>query len=163
MLAAGHDREAARWAPAIRRMDERYADPSWAMLVLAAPETTGLDLSFGRINAFISRDQSKGKKRSALLVAGLVGLARIDARSADRLNRRHGLAIGHLNRWTRMIDGSAALGQAGSVLILTATGFQTSGFEKVPSSHLYHAVAALNRTGQGFTARMIAAEALART
>lgn len=163
MLAAGHDREAARWANAIRRMDERYADPSWAMLVLAAPETTGLDLSFGRINAFISRDQSEGKKRSALLVAGLVGLGRIDARNADRLNRRHGLAIGHLNRWTRMIDGSAALGQAGSVLVLTATGFQASGFDKIPSSHLYHAVAALNRTGQGFTARMIAAEALART
>jgi hypothetical protein len=33
----------------------------------------------------------------------------------------------------------------------------------VPPSHLYHAVAALSRTGQGFTARMIAAEALSRT
>ncbi len=163
MLAAGHDREAARWVLAIRRMDERFADPSWAMLALAAPETAGLDLSFGRINAFISRDQSKGKKRSALLVAGLAGLGRVDARSADRLNRRHGLAIGHLNRWTRLIDGSAALGQAGSVLVLTATGFQATGFQQLPSSHLYHAVAALNRTGQGFTARMIAAEALART
>ena len=163
MLAAGYDRQAVRWARAIRRMDERYADPSWAMLALAAPETAGLDLSFGRINAFISRDQSKGKKRSALLVAGLAGLGRIDARNADRLNRRHGLAIGHLTRWTRLIDGSAALGQAGSVLVLTATGFQATGFEALPSSHLYHAVAALNRTGQGFTARMIAAEALART
>jgi hypothetical protein len=163
MLTAGYDREAARWAPAIRRMDERFADPSWAMLVLAAPDTAGLDLSFGRINAFIGRDQSKGKRRSALLVAGLAGLGRIDARSADRLNRRHGLAIGHLTRWTKLIDGSAALGQAGSVLVLTATGFQAPGFEKLPSSHLYHAVAALNRTGQGFTARMIAAEALART
>ncbi|MEO5612934.1 MAG: hypothetical protein ABIQ67_09175 [Sphingomicrobium sp.] len=163
MLAAGFDRQAARWAVAIRRMDERFADPSWAMLVLAAPETAGLDLSFGRINAFISRDQSEGKKRSALLVAGLAGLGRIDPRTADRLNRRHGLAIGHLTRWTRLIDGSAALGQGGGVLVLTATGFQASGFDKLPSSHLYHAVAALNRTGQGFTARMIAAEALART
>jgi hypothetical protein len=33
----------------------------------------------------------------------------------------------------------------------------------LPASHLYHSVAALNRTGQGFAARMIAAEALART
>ena len=162
LLAAGFDREAARWANAVRRMDERFADPSWAMLVLSAPETAGLDLSFGRVNAFISRDQSEGKKRSALLVAGLAGLGRIDARSADRLNRRHGLAIGHLNRWTRLIDGSAALGQAGSVLVLTATGFQSTGFERLPSSHLYHAVAALSRTRQGYTARMIAAEALAR-
>ena len=83
--------------------------------------------------------------------------------SADRLNRRHGLAIGHRTRWTKMIDGSAALGQSGSVLVMAATGFQSAGFEHLPSSHLYHAVAALNRTGQGFTARMIAAEALART
>jgi hypothetical protein len=163
MLAAGYDREAARWILAVRRMDDRFADPSWAMLALAAPETRGLDLSFGRVNAFISRDQSRGKKRSALLVAGLAGLGRLDARSADRLNRRHGLAIGHRTRWTRLIDGSAALGQPGSVLVLTGTGFQAAGLEQLPSSHLYHAVAALNRTGQGFTARMIAAEALART
>ncbi|HEU5286542.1 MAG TPA: hypothetical protein VFU20_08575, partial [Sphingomicrobium sp.] len=163
MLAGGYDREAARWALAVRRMDDRFADESWAMLALAAPETRGLDLSFGRVNAFISRDQSRGKKRSALLVAGLAGLGRLDGRSADRLNRRHGLAIGHRSRWTRMIDGSAALGQAGSVLVLAGAGFQATGFEHLPSSHLYHSVAALNRTGQGFTARMIAAEALART
>jgi hypothetical protein len=163
MLAAGYDRHAARWILAVRRMDERLADPCWAMLALSAPQTNGLDLSFGRVNAFISRDQSPDKKRSALLVAGLAALGRLDARSADRLNRRHGLGIGHRTRWTRLIDGSAAFGQAGSVLVLTGVGFQAAGFEQLPSSHLYHAVAALNRTGQNFTARMIAAEALART
>jgi hypothetical protein len=163
MLAAGYDREAARWIPVVRRMDERFADEGWAMLALAAPQTTGLDLSFARISAFIGRDQSLGKKRSALLVAGLAGLGRIDGRSADRLNRRYGLAIGHRTRWTQLIDGSAALGQSGTVLVLAGTGFQAAGFEQLPSSHLYHAVAALNRTGQGYTARMIAAEALART
>ncbi|MGI8611292.1 MAG: hypothetical protein ACR2KH_03315 [Sphingomicrobium sp.] len=163
MLAGGYDRQAARWNLAVRRMDDRFADESWAMLALAAPETRGLDLSFGRVNAFISRDQSRGKKRSALLVAGLAGLGRLDGSSADRLNRRHGLAIGHRTRWTKMIDGSAALGQSGSVLVLAGAGFQAAGFEQLPPSHLYHAVAALNRTGQGFTARMIAAEALART
>jgi hypothetical protein len=163
MLAAGYDREAARWNLAVRRMDDRFADQSWAMLALAAAETTGLDMSFGRINSFISRDQSRGKKRSALLVAGLAGLGRLDARSADRLNRRHGLAIGHRTRWTKMIDGSAALGQTGAVLVLAGTGFQAARLEQLPSAHLYHVVAALNRTGQGFTARMIAAEALART
>jgi len=163
MLAAGYDREAARWILAVRRMDDRFADQSWAMLALAAPRTAGLDLSFGRINAFISRDQSRGKKRSALLVAGLAGLGRLNAASADRLNRRHGLAIGHRTRWTKLIDGSAALGQPGSVLVLAGAGFQAAGFDQLPPSHLYHAVAGLNRTGQGFTARMIAAEALART
>ena len=136
---------------------------AWAMLALGAPDTRGLDLSFGRINAFIGRDKSTGKKRSALLVAGLAGLGRIDGRAADRLNSRHGLAIGRTSRWTRMIDRSAALGQAGAVAILAGTGFQASSFEQLPSSHLYHAIAALTRTGQDFTARMIAAEALART
>ena len=163
MLAAGYDREAARWIPAVRRMDERFGDEAWGLLALGAPETTGLDLSFGRVNAFISRDQSTGKKRSALLVAGLAGLGRIDGRSADRLNRRHGLGIGRRTRWTRLLDGSAALGQPGSVLILAGAGFQAASLEQLPSSHLYHSVAALNRTGQGFAARMIAAEALART
>ena len=163
MLAAGYDREAARWIGAVRRMNDSFADQSWAMLALGAPDTRGLDLSFGRINAFFSRDGSIGKKRSALLVAGLAGLGRIDGKAADRLNRRHGLSIGSTSRWTRMIDRSAALGQAGAVTILAGTGFQASSFEKLPSSHLYHAVAGLKRTGQDFTARMIAAEALART
>jgi len=163
MLAAGYDREAARWIPAVRRMGEQFGDPAWAMLALGAPQATGLDLRFGRINAFISRDQSRGKKRSALLVAGLAGLGRIDGSSADRLNRRHGLGIGHRTRWTRLIDGSAKLGQPGSAVILAGAGFQAAGFEQLPSAHLYHSVAALNRTGQGFAARMIAAEALART
>jgi len=58
-----------------------------------------------------------------------------------------------------MIDGSAALNQPGSVLVLTGAGFQATSLDHLPSSHLFHAVAALNRTGQDFTARMIAAEA----
>jgi len=33
----------------------------------------------------------------------------------------------------------------------------------VPSGHLFHVVAALRKSGQDFTARMIAAEALSRT
>jgi hypothetical protein len=163
MLAAGYDREAAKWVVAVRRMDDRFADRSWAMLALAAPQTNGLDLSFGRVNAFIGRDQSRGKQRSALLVAGLAALGRLDGRSADRLNQRHNLGIGHRTRWTRLIDGSAVLGQAGSALVLAGLGFQNTQFERLPSSHLYHSVAALNRTGQGFTARMSAAEARART
>jgi len=47
--------------------------------------------------------------------------------------------------------------------VLTGTGFQTSSIDQLPSAHLYHAIAALKRTGQDFTARMIAAETLSRT
>jgi hypothetical protein len=49
------------------------------------------------------------------------------------------------------------------VLVLTGTGFQTASIDQLPSSHLYHSIGALKRTGQEFTARMIAAEALSRT
>ena len=62
-----------------------------------------------------------------------------------------------------MIDGAAALRQPGTVALLTATGLQSPRLSEVPSAHLFHALAALRRTGQDFTARMIAAEALSRT
>lgn len=163
MLAAGLDRQAAQWAPAVAEMDDEYADPAWAMLALASPEGSNVDVSTGRIAAFIGRDESPSKKRSALLVAGLAGLGHIDASTAGRLSSRYGLRIGRRSRWTRMIDRAAAYGQSGTVLVLTGTGLQAPNFESVPPSHLYHAVAGLNRTGQDFTARMIAAEALART
>jgi hypothetical protein len=121
------------------------------------------DVGTGRINSFIRRDKSRNHVRSALLVAGLAGLGRISVDTANSLNRRNGLGLGHITSWTKMIDAAAARGQGGTVLLLTGTGFQTPQFDRVPSAHLYHAVSALNRTGQGFTARMIAAEALSRT
>jgi hypothetical protein len=163
MLAAGYDRAAARWIPAIRRMDGEPADRAWAMLALSSADPRGLDLSFGRISGFISRDKSPGKVRSSLLVAGLAGLGRISLDSASTLNRRNGLGLGKQSRWTQMIDSAAGFGQAGTVLVMTGTGFQTTAFANVPAEHLYHAVAALRHTNQDFTARMIAAEALSRT
>jgi hypothetical protein len=161
MLAGGYDQAAARWINAVNRMDDEDGDRCWAMLALAAPNVA--DVGTGRINSFIRRDKSKDHVRSALLVAGLAGLGRISTDTANSLNRRYGLALGHTSSWTQIIDAAAARQQAGTVLVLTGTGFQTPSFERVPSAHLYHAVAALNRTGLGFTARMIAAEALSRT
>jgi len=162
MLAAGYDREAAQWAGAIRRMDDEPADACWAMLALAAP-SAGIDTSYGRINAFVGRDDSKGRRRSALLIAGLAALGRIDARTAARLDGRYDLGLDRSTRWTRMIDGAAKLGQAGTVNLLVATGMQTNEFGDVPASHLAHAVAAMRLSGQEYMARMVAAEALART
>ena len=132
------------------------------MLALAAP-SAGIDMSFGRINAFVGRDDSQGRRRSALLVAGLAALGRIDARTAARLDSRYDLGIDRPTRWTRMIDAAAKRGQAGTVNLLAATGMQTSGIGDIPASHLAHAVAAMRLTGQEFMARMVAAEALART
>ena len=163
MLAAGYDRQAARWAAATARMDDQNSDRAWAMLALGAPDTRNLDLSYGRITSFIGRDQSPGKIRSALLVAGLGGLGRINDRSTSSLNQRYGLRLGMRSSWTNMIDNAGRMRQPGTALILTGTGLQTGDWGKVPSAHLYHALIALRRTGQDFSARMIAAEALSRT
>lgn len=161
MLAGGYDEAAARWIPVIGRMDNENADRCWAMLALGAPNVA--DVGTGRINSFIKRDNSRDRQRSALLVAGLAGLGRISTDTANSLNQRYGLGLGHVTSWTKIIDAAAARGQGGTVLVLTGTGFQTPSFDHVPAAHLYHSVAGLNRTGQGFTARMIAAEALSRT
>ena len=161
MLAAGYDKAAARWVPAIGRMDDENGDRCWAMVALGAPGIA--DVGASRISAFIGRDKSRDKVRSALLVAGLAGLGRIDSNTANSLNRRYGLGLGHQSSWTRVIDEAAARGQAGTVLVLAGIGFQTRDVGQLPASHLYHAMAGLKRTGQDFTARMIAAEALSRT
>jgi hypothetical protein len=161
MLAAGYDRAAARWISAVGSMDDADNDRCWAMLALGAPNVS--DAASRRITGFIRRDQSPHKVRSAFLVAGLAGLGRISADTANSLNRRYGLGLGGTTSWTRMIDASAARGQAGTVLVLTGTGLQTPAWDRVPPAHLYPAIAALERTKQDFTARMIAAEALSRT
>jgi len=161
MLAGGYDLAAARWIPVVGSMDDEANDRCWAMLALAAPNVA--DVGTGRINSFIKRDNSRDHVRSALLVAGLAGLGRISTDTANSLNQRYGLGLGHVTSWTKMIDAAAARGQGGTVLVLTGTGMQTTAYDRVPSSHLYHSIMALNRTGQGFTARMIAAEALSRT
>lgn len=163
MLAAGYDRQAARWARACDRMNDANGDRCWAMLALASPDARNLDLSYGRITSFIGRDKSAGKLRSSLLVAGLVGLGRINERSANSLNQRYGLGLGRRTKWTTMIDGAGRLRQPATVLVLTGTGFQSTDFDHLPAAHLYHSLSALERSGQDFTARMIAAEALSRT
>jgi hypothetical protein len=159
MLAGGLDRDAARWNSAVQRMDDKSADRCWAMLALASPNSIDL----GRLGGFIDRDDSPNKKRSQLLVAGLAALGRIDLATASRLNSRYGLHLERTSNWTAMIDAAADREQPATVLVLAGTGFQTGSWSDVPSAHLFHAVAALRKTGQDYTARMIAAEALART
>ena len=62
-----------------------------------------------------------------------------------------------------MLDAAARRDQGGTVLVLAGTGLQATAIDAVPSAHLFHILMALRNTGQDFAARMIAAEALART
>jgi hypothetical protein len=163
MLAAGLDSDAARWANAVARMDDGPGDRAWAMLALGAPDGSNVDVGASRVNDFIGRDKSAGRKRSALLVAGLAALGRLDAGTASRLNSRYHLHIERPSPWAQMIDAAAKRNQGGTVLVLAGTGLQGADFQSVPSAQVFHIVMGLRNTGQQFLARMIAAEALART
>jgi hypothetical protein len=142
-------------------MGDADADRCWAMIALGAPGIA--DVGTSRLTSFINHDKSRNKLRSALLVAGLAGLGRITPDTANSLNRRYGFGLGRTSSWTKIIDASAARGQSATVVVLTGTGFQTADISQLPAVHMYHAIAALERTRQDFAARMIAAEALSRT
>ncbi|MEO5641172.1 MAG: hypothetical protein ABIQ98_05340 [Sphingomicrobium sp.] len=163
MLAGGLDDAAAAWAPVLDKMDDAQADRCWAMLALAAPTTRGLDLSFNRIDKFVDRDASEDHRRGALLVAGLAGLGRIDAATALRLSGRYGFGFNRRDEWGDLIKGAARRGQGGTATLLAGLAFKSPQWRGIPALFLLHSVSALTDTGQGFNARMIAAEALSRS
>jgi hypothetical protein len=163
LFAGGFDREAARWAPVVDDMEDQQADAIWSMLAVGSPDAGPLAIDVGRIDDFAGRDQSPGKQRTALLIAGLAGLGRIDATTAGALSREYELGLGAQTSWTRLIDGARQRGQSGTCLLLAASGLQGREFDEVSALYLFHSVNALRRTGQEYLARMIAAEALART
>ncbi|WP_338468371.1 hypothetical protein RXV95_07430 [Novosphingobium sp. ZN18A2] len=157
MLTAGLDRNAARWAPFVSRGSD-----GWAMLTLASPDLRQPVGSNG-LDAFHDDDSSSGRFRSKLLLAGLMGLQRVDGGTADAFAKRLEVNMNRATRWTRAIDSAAASGNQTLVTLLAAFGMQGSGWDKMTPVYLYHIVSALHRVGLDGEARMIAAEAIART
>ena len=162
MLAAGYDQAAARWIPAVNGMDDEEADRCWAMLALAAPNIADVSSEPGQRLHPPRQEREQGAQRlpRRRVLPGSAGSA---PTRPIRSIAATGFGLGTTTSWTQMVDASAGRGQAATVLVLTGTGFQTPNWDKVPAAHLYHAITALERTGQDFTARMIAAEALSRT
>ena len=163
MLAVGLDADAARWIPVLGKLSDASADRCWAMLALGAPDTLGLDLSASRITKFIDRNSDDEGRRGALLVAGLAGLGRINGATVIKLSDRYGYGLGRSDQWTRLIDGAAKRGQGGTATVLAGLAFKAGSWRGIPARFLLHSINALNDTGQGFNARMIAAEALSRS
>ena len=153
MLTAGLDSQALRWSGIV----ERGGD-GWAMLALANPSPAA-PIDYGAWNGVADRDPRKG----ALLLAGLAGLGRMSVEDAERASSTIGAGLGTVNSWTHAIDAAAARGEPGTVLVLAAAGMQTSDWRGVPAAALFHIVSALRRVGMEGEARMIAAEAIART
>ncbi|WP_394727158.1 hypothetical protein [Altererythrobacter sp. GH1-8] len=155
MLSAGLDRDAMAWAGLVS------ADSAaGAMLSLARPGQVVMDRD--SVDGFIDDDSSAGYRRSALYLAGLAGLGRIDREDLDDFSGRIELDLARENAWTRMIRKAAAVDNVTLVAMLAGLGMQGEGWDKMTPLHLYHIVSALNRVGLDSEARMIAAEAIAR-
>jgi hypothetical protein len=156
MLTAGLDRNALRWASAVPIGSE-----AWALIALSAPAKSAA-ISADALGTFQSGDDSTGGLRSRFLLAGLMGLGRVDPGTARRFAEDIKLDLNRQTRWTRAIDAAAESENPVLVALLAGFGMQGSGWEKMTPLHLYHIVAALRRAGLEGEARMIAAEAVSR-
>ncbi|WP_114950722.1 hypothetical protein [Sphingosinicella terrae] len=157
MLAAGHDRAAARWSGVVQESGDLRA---WALLALGAPGVA--DLSAAQVEAYVEADDSPGRQRSQLLIAGLAGLGRLDAGDAARLAAGAGFRLDAGGTWSGAIDEAAAARAPATVALLAAVGMQTAEWRGVPAANLFRIVRALGAVGLDYEARMIAAEAVAR-
>ena len=72
------------------------------------------------------------------------------------------MRVGQRNAWTEALDQAVADEQTGMVVLLCAVGMQTGDWRGCPQA-LYRIVEALRSVGLDTDARMIAAEAIART
>ena len=157
MLDAGLDNNAVRWAPVVA-----VGSQAWGILAVAAPAKLA-PVGADALAAFKSGDNSDGTLRSGLLLAGLMGLGRIDPRGAQDFAGKLDLDIERKSRWSSAIDAAAQSRNPALVVMLAAYGMQGSGWNRMTPMHLYHIVGALREVGLEAEARMIAAEAVART
>jgi len=156
MLAAGLDRNALLWAPAVEQGSE-----SWALLLLAQPLRTN-PIDADMLNQFYDNDDSAEQRKSQFLLAGLAGLGRLDRAAIADFSQQVSVDLARQSKWSRLIDQAAEVENSALVAYLAGVGMQGEGWDKMTAVHLYHIVSALNRVGMSAEARMIAAEAVAR-
>jgi hypothetical protein len=153
MMSSGLDVQAARWA--------KIADSGslgWGMIAVGAPRPE-IAPSAGDVRGFGDGNVLRGQ----FLFAALAGLGRIPQDDLEGLAESMEVPIGRQNSWTRALDQAVLQRQQGTVALLCAVGMQTNSWTYVPPAHLFRIVNALRRVGLEPEARMIAAEALARS
>ena len=155
MLAAGLDRNAARWSGVVED-----GSLGWALIALAAPNVD--NVGQGSVESFAGSDSSEGQRKSAFLVAGLAGIGRLSEGDAGALAGDLGFDLARKTRWTGAISRAAEVGNPALVAMLAGLGMQGTSWSQMTPLHLYHITAALTRVGMVAEARMIAAEAVAR-
>ncbi|TKD52225.1 hypothetical protein FBR43_10315 [Sphingomonas baiyangensis] len=155
MLTAGLDRPAARW----RDMVAEGSD-AWALIALTDPAARA-PLSASAVTGYQGAGASQ--RKAQLFFAGLAGTGRVTESTVSGLAQSLGVAIGAENAWVRAIRQAAEADQPATVLLLAAVGMQASDWSRVAPESLFHITAALTRVGLEGEARMIAAEAVARS
>jgi hypothetical protein len=153
MMSSGLDVQAARWG--------KVADSGslgWGMIAVGAPRPDIVPSS-GDVRGFGDGNELRGQ----FFFAGLAGLGRIPQGDFESLAESMQVPIGRQNSWTRALDQAVVQRQQGTVALLCAMGMQTNSWANVPPAHLFRIVNALRRVGLEPEARMIAAEALARS
>jgi len=156
MLTAGLDQNAVRWAPVVQAGSE-----AWGLIALAAPVKLAAVTS-GILKNYKSDDSSSQGLRSRFLLAGLMGLGRVDRATERSFAEALQLDFTRQTRWTQAIDAAAESNNPVLVALLAGFGMQGNGWDKMTALHLFHIIAALRRVGLEGEARMIAAEAVAR-
>ncbi|MBK6800930.1 MAG: hypothetical protein IPG83_05425 [Novosphingobium sp.] len=156
MLAAGLDANALRWAP-----QADAGSLAWGQLALAAPQRS-TPVDGGALDGFHGNDESADYRKSRFLLAGLMGLGRVDQNAARDFAAKLDLDFNRQSRWSSLIEQAADANNQALVALLAGLGMQGNGWDRMTAMHLYHIVSALNRVGLTAEARMIAAEAVAR-
>ena len=160
MLTAGFDTTAERWAGVAAKAGA--GDDAWALLAVGGSRRV-VDLGASRVERYAKAQGDAGQIKARFLIAALAGLGRISASDAGELNKAYGAGLGAQSNWTRAIQQAAGDNQPATVALLAATGMQTRDWKTIPPVFLYHIVSALRQVGLEPEARMIAAEAIARS
>lgn len=162
MLSSGYDSQAARWGRVAEGLEGPAGQRAWALLATGAPQPA-VTLTANRIGAFVSADESEGGRLGKALVASLAGLGRLPADAQADLLQAAGVSAAPNSRWSRALMAAAGRGERGTVALLVGVGMQTADWRRMPATHLYFITAALRQVGLDPYARMIAAEAMARS
>ena len=157
MLSAGLDRNALRWGAIVPSGSE-----AWALLALAQPTRNGA-VGGGAVDEFIDNDDSVDQRKSAFLVAGLAGLGRLESDDVSEFSDLLGLNFNRTSAWSAKIDRAGEYRNAALVALLAGLGMQGASWDQMTPRHLFHIVRALDAAGLSAEARMIAAEAVARS
>jgi hypothetical protein len=154
MLTAGLDRSAARWSNIVSG-----GSLGWALVTLGAPGRITL-ADYGDLDEFYGNDDSDDGHKSALLLAGLAGLGRIEAGAQSDFADDLKVNIARQTTWSKAITAAASRGEQGTVALMAVAGMQAPSWASVPAHHLYYIVRSLRQVGLEAEARMIAAEAV---